>query len=431
MPAKCILAPIPQFNWENKDSVQLSPTIRIVCLTPTMRRKMLDTAKQQKASDTVLRVTLESEHVVVAEVPMRESKAAMFNARLYTYVVDLALKRFVDVLRLFDDVPDCFDGSCWYTAEGNPAEESTPISLVCTEWSCQPHYACSVHPGLGLLYFLHDPWKSRSKELLQIDELDDIFTSFINDPKVPQDANALCEKRIEDFLRMQVSEELGVSPDKVTFERGEPEAGPGHHIARRTMVPEEYVKDDAQGEYAGDMRSLYTTWFIEAALNIYLSKLSDAERKRYIDPSKSRFLRAYQAFANSFRMDNPFRYVARATCLEALLCSGSAELTYQLATRAGWLLQPCDSEARYAIFTDVKKYYDLRSRIIHGDEYKLTDLDDYGAKLLALIRGLLGKIIVDDSLHKMFFEAGKKQCNEFLMKLSIGCAGIQKTDSAE
>jgi hypothetical protein len=256
----------------------------------------------------------------------------------------------------------------------------------------------------------------------------------MNDPTVVQEANALCEKRIEEFLRMQASEELGVPPDEVTFEWTEAEAVPGRKHALRTVrvvVPEQYVKNGAQEIGAGDMVSLYARWFGEASVNIYGGRLRDTERKRYIDPSQSRFLRAYQAFANSFRMDDPFRYVARATCLEALLCVDSAELSHQLASRAGWLLKPSDSEARYAIYKDVKRYYGLRSKIVHGDKYRLTDLEDCGAKLLALVRGLLLKVIFDDSLHKLFFGARKNPCNEFLLKLSIGCASLQETDSAE
>lgn len=439
MAIKCILAPVPQLKWGHEHAfINLSPSIFLGPLTPQIRRKMLNDAKQKNGSDSVLRVTLESEHVIAATVqatvPEHESESRMLNAALYTYVVDLALNRFVDLLRLVDDVPDCFDRSCWYTADGDPGEESTAISLGDPNWVSPPAYASGVHPGIGLAFFVHDDWKSRVPELLRIDELDGLFATFLNDPTVGQEAHTFCEKRIEEFLRIQASEELGVPPEEVTIEYDEPKPWPGRkHALPRTIrvgVPAQYVKEDQQERAEGDIKNLYMRWFVEGSMEIYRTRLRDAERKRYIDPAQSRFLRAYQAFTNSFRMDDPFRYVARATCLEALLGLGSAELTYQLASRAGWLLKPSDSDARYALCKDVRSYYNLRSKIVHGGTYKLTDLDDHGAKLLALARKLLWKIIFDDRLRKVFFEAGKQQCDEFLRRLSIGCAGLQETGPA-
>jgi len=206
MPIKYILAPLPQFKWGHQHGlVNLSSSIFLAPLIPKMRRKMLNDAKRQNASKSILRVTLESDHVIVGLVPERESGLDMFYAAIYMDVVDLALKRFVDLLRLMDDVPDCFDRSCWYMADGNPVEQSTAISLVDPEWASPPAYASGVHPGFGLAFFIHDDWKPRTPELLRIDELDGVLTTFLNDPSVLEEAQAVCEKRIEEFLRMQAS----------------------------------------------------------------------------------------------------------------------------------------------------------------------------------------------------------------------------------
>lgn len=435
MPAECIIAPIPQFHWSHKDFINLSPNIFITPLIPKMRRKMLNDAKRQNASESVLRVTLESDHVIVGRVPMCESESGMLNAALYMYVVDLALKRFVDLLRLLDEVPDCFDRSCWYTADGNPAEQSTGISLGDPNWVSPPAYASGVHPGIGLAFFINDAWKSHTPELLQIDELNELFKGFMNmeDPSIFEETITRYKMRTEEFLRVQTSDELGCSPNEVEITWGETRQPPGfkHSVFQDAVIriPEQYAdKGELQIESA-DLTSLCVPWLFEELARIYRRKLREIERQRYVNSAKQRFLRAYQAFTNSFRMEDPFRYVARVTCLEALLGGkDSTELTHQLASRAAWLLHPSDIEAMYATYKDVKRYYSLRSKIVHGGNYTLSELDDRGTKLLALVRGLLLKVILKDKLHNLFFECEGNRCDEFLRRLSIGCADFQDID---
>jgi hypothetical protein len=426
MDAKFLVAPLPQFTWELKGRfIDLSPRIFIVPITPNLRRRMLNEAKLKKCSKDALKVTLEADLVISAIVPVREEKAALINAGLYTHVADLALKRFVDLLRLVEDVPECFGRSCWYMADDNPAEESTKITLMYPEWNCSPNYTTGAHPGLGLLFFLQEPWKSHSAGLLRIDELDRIFDDFLNDPTVIQEAHKLSIKKIEAFLREQAADEMGVPPDQVKFECREPQSTPGKQQTEipsmNGAVPQEIANDESQGVDEMDLTGLYVPWLVQGLSYLYERRLTDAERERYVNPSQSRFLRAYQAFTNSFRMEDPFRYVSRVTCLEALLAVGSGELTYQLASRVAWLMKPSDSEARTMIYRDVKNYYNLRSKIVHGDEYKPADLTDYGAQVLALVRSLFEMIILDEGLYEVFFKAGKKTCDDFLQKLSIGC----------
>ena len=428
MQPKFILTPIPQFSWDIDGLLELSPNMFLGHLVSITRRKMLDAAKQANASDDVLMVTLESDHILVAKVQMRGSSSensGVFNAALYTQVGDLALKRFVDVLRLTEDVPDCFERSCWYMADGNPVHDATSITLCDPKWSAPPGYEKAVHPGFSVLYFLHDPWKSRAPGLLQISELEEVFRSFWTDKKIVEEAHAMCRSRVQKLLRAQTAEQLGIPPEVIGFEWAGEFGDSGYAVSVR--VPEEYVKGDSESGKGGQAWSkMYAQWYIEASVELYRRNLHAAELNRYVNSSQSRFQRAFQAFTNSFRMDDPFRYVARIACLEALLATEPAELTHQLASRVSWLLHPSDANARWSAYEAMKKYYSLRCKIVHGDTYRTNDFDECRGKLLELVRSLLWKVTVDDNLHGLFCAGEKAQCNEFLKRLSMGCTDVSQ-----
>jgi hypothetical protein len=60
------------------------------------------------------------------------------------------------------------------------------------------------------------------------------------------------------------------------------------------------------------------------------------------------------------------------TALEALLTNETnAELSYRLSLRVANLLDS-DDASRMKTFKDMKEFYDLRSKIIHGSEFKLS-----------------------------------------------------------
>lgn len=73
--------------------------------------------------------------------------------------------------------------------------------------------------------------------------------------------------------------------------------------------------------------------------------------------------------------------------LEALFLHGEEGLSFRLAQRAANLLG-ADSEERKRIFKELKDLYDVRSRIIHGDNLrqKHASLLDNVARLRELVR---------------------------------------------
>jgi hypothetical protein len=86
-------------------------------------------------------------------------------------------------------------------------------------------------------------------------------------------------------------------------------------------------------------------------------------------------------------------------CLEALLSGrGRGELTHKLAVRTALLLGKTLDE-REAISKKVRKFYELRSAVVHGSGSKNADLDRASASEgLALCRSALRAIIENRSL---------------------------------
>lgn len=83
---------------------------------------------------------------------------------------------------------------------------------------------------------------------------------------------------------------------------------------------------------------------------------------------------ALQRFHSAYHGNIEDRLIDQMIAFESLYLGNEQELTYRLALRTAFLLDK-DKNAREAIFSDMKKAYDLRSKIVHGDNppngYKL------------------------------------------------------------
>ena len=93
-------------------------------------------------------------------------------------------------------------------------------------------------------------------------------------------------------------------------------------------------------------------------------------------------------------------------CLEALFGDdNNQEITYRLSLRAALLLSN-DPTERVAISKDVKQFYNLRSKAVHGARLKLKDIQkneacaarglDICAQALRLIIGLEKQYVAED-----------------------------------
>jgi hypothetical protein len=101
-------------------------------------------------------------------------------------------------------------------------------------------------------------------------------------------------------------------------------------------------------------------------------------------------LRAFMSTYDRWPSFPQFRLVETVTALEALLGTES-EIAFRLAFRVAGLLADDDAE-RAALFKEVKAYYDLRSRLVHGGTLKpkhqslLADDEPLRGKVRRLLR---------------------------------------------
>ncbi len=108
------------------------------------------------------------------------------------------------------------------------------------------------------------------------------------------------------------------------------------------------------------------------------------------------------------------------TALEALFTTDSSEISYKLANRASWFIERSDAEKRRKVFDEIRKGYDLRSKIVHGDDYSKKFDIELVKKLHSLTRDVVLKILQDNSLVKKLVNRDKELINDFYNDLTSG-----------
>jgi hypothetical protein len=103
-------------------------------------------------------------------------------------------------------------------------------------------------------------------------------------------------------------------------------------------------------------------------------------------------LMALELFGRRDSIDNEVLYCL--TALEGLLTSESnSELSYRLSLRVASLLGP-DDESRKRMFKDMKDFYDVRSKIVHGSGFKLKLKHQVLLKQISTLREYLRRILL-------------------------------------
>ena len=103
-------------------------------------------------------------------------------------------------------------------------------------------------------------------------------------------------------------------------------------------------------------------------VNEFLEKLS---KLRELDKLDSLGI-ALRRFHSSYHGNIEDRIIDQMIAFESLFLGDSQELRYKLALRAAFLIGK-RKDKRYAIFEDMKKAYNYRSRIVHGDNLPSRD----------------------------------------------------------
>ena len=102
------------------------------------------------------------------------------------------------------------------------------------------------------------------------------------------------------------------------------------------------------------------------------------------------------------------RLVLFWVALEALFGPDDArEITYRVSQRIGLFLSEDRAQAR-RIFTQAKKGYAFRSKVVHGRSFRRTGGTERMAEVESFVRQSLTRILPDNELRRIFSGAGRE-----------------------
>jgi hypothetical protein len=109
------------------------------------------------------------------------------------------------------------------------------------------------------------------------------------------------------------------------------------------------------------------------------------------------------------------------TCFEILFATDSNELTHRLAQRVAIYLYEKAGE-RLAAYQLIKRAYNVRSKVVHGDVLKdgvLSDLVNVSKEIDELLRTVVRRLVSDDSTRSLF-DSENDVLDKFFTKLTLG-----------
>ena len=136
-----------------------------------------------------------------------------------------------------------------------------------------------------------------------------------------------------------------------------------------------------------------------------VNTFSDFYKIGYIENSIKNYIGSFDA------SHKHFRFLSLCICLECLI-NETSELLYRIS-RGCSIICGEDKEKANLIFFNIKKIYNLRSKIVHGSDFDWEKLDNY----LVYLECLVSKIIVELLIHKI---DNSKTINTMLTELGFG-----------
>lgn len=110
--------------------------------------------------------------------------------------------------------------------------------------------------------------------------------------------------------------------------------------------------------------------------NLYIEKHIYTLPTTQLTKGTSRISRAYYLVQSArSQSDLALKISLYCSVLEAIYITNASEIVHQLAERVAYFLEE-DGELRYKTYRALKKAYDVRSKIVHGDVIKQSALDD-------------------------------------------------------
>lgn len=143
----------------------------------------------------------------------------------------------------------------------------------------------------------------------------------------------------------------------------------------------------------------------------------------FIDSKYSRYGRAMNFINSAKREYNPAMKIAHCcSALESLFSTDSAELSHKLSERVAIFLKDYGYDPLNT-FDDIKGYYNIRSKVTHGDSLRTTKVETLPSesqRLDSYLRKIMNIILNSDELMNIFNGSKESFESYFKRKLLIG-----------
>jgi hypothetical protein len=320
----------------------LSDGFSFAPITPSIYRKLADIIKEKNYPQDMLKVVIKTKTIFSSKIPfscVENGKFSILNAWQYSCVADVILKRLFDYMLLFGYVPKPVITFIWFLSKGIPNEENTDSFQMVRDQFFYDFEDLLIEPVIGdlLILGLQTRW-DKLKPMLLLDKIITLCTDKNKRQFYHEAGNKQIKQKAEKFIDSYFEEHPDSSPIHPNF---------------KATVP----------------------WYFEGYVNAFMKEIDKLQHKTYKQPSGNRFIRAYQAFVNGCRLQNPQRFVSLVTSLETLFCVDAKEITSQLSLRIAWFLNPDNYEEREQSFKKIINLYNIRSKIVHGSQYDIDEVD--------------------------------------------------------
>jgi hypothetical protein len=368
-------------------------------MEPKLRRALIEESKAEEASNRVMELLLESELIFWASVPQPISPSlhkfslneTKITTGIYSLVAGAILKRIYNCLMIFGLHNFGPMRECWFFAYGSPGQiKYETIKILDTQWEA------------NFLPFIGPEFCDADKSIEAVGIMWNRLLPFINIEKY----KALFQEEVKWKGYLDAAEKY----------------------AKHKAEEFAHVRSDESGKSVEPILEgqIYDDWWSEGAINAFGKALMKLNFDLENESRGRRLIRAMQFLSNSVILPHPHRFIAVITCFECIFSKEPSEVTHQLATRTSWFLYPDDPAKRYNTYNEVIALYKIRSNIVHGRTYDISNAIDDILKSEILIRGILLKILSHDELLKMIFDRNQAVYDKYLASLSLGKIDIEE-----
>lgn len=405
----------PQLAIHDGDDMKfdLGDGLTVFALDGKTRRLLLDACQRDGCSDDLIVLLHKSELLISIEIDLNVDQLSDFRIAFFQYIGQEIVKRFYNSMRLLNVewIPQPLHSYPWfYRTDSLDETSSSCINVLDSKWTLwdQPsniNWRQDDVKPIGILCALalmaYD--KSIQKNLGKINQISKLKLIIEDQNKINgylKSANKYVEQKTFEFIQIRNEDEIaaaerdgGSSEIQLTekCERGE----------KKIVISDQF----------------YAKWFIDGFLDAIAKEVNKMSYELGQHVLDNRVERAYQFFNEAFAIRFSGRYLMLMATMESLLGTDKQEVTFQIASRASWLLHPDDYDKRIEEYKKIKKLYNLRSSIIHGSKYKPELIHESIDELLSIIQKTFVWILSKDEIFAMFFGG---DCSEYLNSLCMG-----------